>query len=183
MHKRKNKCKKINNLRKPNFEIDSDKLSEIIAEAIVKAEEKKNTDIEKKIYNKLSVWKKFKCFLFNEDPDDQEILVDFFKTPIVLLFRIISIMCLVLFPVVCTLVIEGFQTLPLICVAWYDWTTYISLYILAPIFILGLMISSWAVANQFSREKDKHFVLTLFSGVISSIALIVSIIALLKGVG
>lgn len=39
------------------------------------------------------------------------------------------------------------------------------------------------VANEIEEEKDRNYIIALFSGVVSFAALVVSLIALLKGVG
>ena len=51
-------------------------------------------------------------------------------------------------------------------------------------FILGLFaVLFWRAATEIKNEKDKNYVVSVFSGLISYAALIVAIVALLKGVG
>ena len=179
MAKKKDKPQVINNIQELNLEIDYDKL----AEAIVKAQGKQVAEIEEMVKSKCSIWKKIGCFIINQNPSNKETLINYFKFPIVWFFRIITLTCLVLFPAVIEFSIGGMLALPIKAQSWSDWVFYIEIYLLIPVFILGFGISTWAAANQFSREKDKNFVLTLFSGVISFVALIIAVIALFKGVG
>ena len=95
MAKKKDKPQVINNIQELNLEIDYDKL----AEAIVKAQKQTNVETDiKDQKNKHEFLKNIYCFIFNKAEQKNNILVDFFKLPIVGLFRLISIACCVLFP-------------------------------------------------------------------------------------
>ena len=50
-------------------------------------------------------------------------------------------------------------------------------------FFLGLGVLSGATAHELDKEKDKNYIATMFSNVISLIALAVAFVALFKGVG
>lgn len=51
------------------------------------------------------------------------------------------------------------------------------------LFFLGLGMLSGATARELDKEKDKNYIATMFSNVISLIALAVAFVALFKGVG
>lgn len=51
------------------------------------------------------------------------------------------------------------------------------------VFFLGLGMLSGATARELDKEKDKNYIATMFSNVISLIALAVAFVALFKGVG
>ena len=40
-----------------------------------------------------------------------------------------------------------------------------------------------AAANEMAKEKDRDYVVAVFSGIVSFAALIIALVALLKGVG
>jgi hypothetical protein len=40
-----------------------------------------------------------------------------------------------------------------------------------------------ASANEFDKEKDRNYIISVFSGIVSFVALIVALVALFKGVG
>ena len=60
-------------------------------------------------------------------------------------------------------------------------TVLIRVFILVLIAIFSLIFR--AVANEMKEEKDRNYIVTVFSGVVGFAALIVAVIALLKGVG
>lgn len=66
--------------------------------------------------------------------------------------------------------------------------------IIANVFLLWVMgvllvslgaycIIMWKAAKEIEREKDKNFIVSVFSGIVSFAALIVALVALFKGVG
>ena len=51
-------------------------------------------------------------------------------------------------------------------------------------YVLGLFAALfWKSAKEIRAEKDKHYIISVFSGLVSFAALIVALVALLKGVG
>ena len=44
-------------------------------------------------------------------------------------------------------------------------------------------IIMWKAAKEIEREKDKNFIVSVFSGIVSFAALIVALVALFKEVG
>jgi len=178
MAKRKDKPQVINNIQELNLEIDYDKL----AEAIVKAQKQTNVETDiKNQKNKHAFLKNIYCFIFNKAEQKNNVLVDFFKLPIVGLFRLISITCCVLFPFIIKFSCDGLRSIEYSLSTFWDWAIFAELYVLLPLFTIAMGISTWGAANQFSRETDKNFVLTLFSGIISLAALIVAVMSLLVG--
>lgn len=50
------------------------------------------------------------------------------------------------------------------------------------LFFIGVSILTGASAREIDKEKDKNFVVAVFSGIVSLVALVVSLIALVMGV-
>ena len=55
--------------------------------------------------------------------------------------------------------------------------------ILVSVTVLLYMVIFWGAANDVKHEKDKNYVISVFSGLVSVAALIVAVVALFKGVG
>ncbi|MBQ6851771.1 MAG: hypothetical protein IJO04_01910 [Oscillospiraceae bacterium] len=51
------------------------------------------------------------------------------------------------------------------------------------LFFIAIAILTGASAKEIDKEKDKNFVVSVFSGIVSLVALVVSLIALIQGVG
>ena len=73
-------------------------------------------------------------------------------------------------------------------VSWQGWNILSN--VLAIIFVIAVtitvflyMLMFWGAANDVKHEKDKNYVISVFSGLVGVAALIVAIIALYKGVG
>ena len=71
---------------------------------------------------------------------------------------------------------------------WQGWVVVIkNIYVLTMVvmilFILGMYsLIMWGASNEMSKEKDKNYIVSVFSGVVSFAALIVALVALLRGV-
>lgn len=62
-----------------------------------------------------------------------------------------------------------------------DWSTKTIIWLfIITIFIMGLIMGVSAI--EIFREKDRHFIISVFSCAVGFIALVVALIALLKGV-
>ena len=155
---KKDRITTVNNINELNLEIDYDKL----AEAIVKAQDEvEKHRIEKKSYVSSS-----------------------FTFWISLFFRVVPIIGI-------TICIIGLITIIQyeVCVA--VWNTAAN--ILANIYAIGIdglslialgayCIIMWKAAKELEQEKDRNFIVAVFSGIVSFAALIVALVALLKGV-
>lgn len=158
MAKKKNKPQVINNIQEQNLEIDYDKL----AEAIVKAQEISEDKANKK--------RKFTSGSFA-----MIVMVAFY------IFSFLSgLLALLLFlaPIIFwnTLQWGGFTNI----------FTSISTIAFCIVFaiILGLyMVLLWKAAKEIETEKDRNYIISVFSGIVSFVALIVALVALFKGVG
>lgn len=154
----KKKERKIFNIDEVNIEIDYDKL----ADAIVKANEKQSQQ-----HSFSREWMKF-------------IIYPVFKGTTIV--TAIVAVCCILYGVVsmCT-------SLNDITVLQIDpWGSFINFAIGGFFFCVGLFVSSVSfatamTAKEIDKENDRNYVATMFSNVVALVALIVSLVALVKG--
>ena len=158
MAKKKNNTTVVNNIDSVNVEIDYDKL----AEAIVKAQEKSDNNRYGSPYTSTT-------FALMISHSFRVIAVVAF--PISLLFG---------FWLSYTIVNE------LLVVGWCKYIAYGITFVLSALvsYILGLFaVLFWKSAKEIKVEKDKNYIVSVFSGIVSFAALIIAVIALVKGVG
>lgn len=159
MAKKKDKPQVINNIQELNLEIDYKELAQAIVEAQNDAE-KQQTERKSFVSNSFAFW-------------------------ISLFFRFVSILGIA----VC---IIGFITIIQYAINTAIWNTPHN--IVANIFVLGtiglLLISfgayciiMWRAAKEIETEKDRNYIISVFSGIVSFAALIVALVALFKEVG
>ena len=158
MAKKKNNPTVVNNIESVNVDIDYNKL----AEAIVKAQEKSDNNRYGSPYTSTT-------FALMISHSFRVIAVVAF--PISLLFGF-----WLSYAVVNKLLVIG-------------WSRYIAYGIAFPLsalvsYVLGLFASLfWKSAKEIKIEKDKNYIVSVFSGIVSFAAFIIAIIALVKGAG
>ena len=101
-----------------------------------------------------------------------------------LAFRIASVLAW------CILVALSISVKDMFCsFTWEVWTSWVSniiviAFMLVFAFVVGLFaVLLWKSAKEVDDERDKHYVVAVFSAVVSSAALIVALVTLFKGVG
>ena len=189
MAKKKDKPQVINNIGELNLEIDYDKLAEAIVRAqktsaIMDNQESTNYANEPK----KSRWKTFWCnsyhIVINDNKGESNFLASSLVVIIQALFNVISFLLFCI-------------SLSILCFVGrriYDWVLGVQtdiivniIFILISLCMFGvgilLILVFRGIANDIGREKDKHYIISVFSGLTSLLALIVSIIALFVGVG
>ena len=171
MAKKKDKPQVINNIQELNLEIDYDKL----ADAIAKAQEKSKSKPIKKICFWKSVW----LIIRNKEPQNGMKTAYMLAEVMAGMFNIIAIIGAALFAIIiCFSILE------------LDWGPGILNYISQGISVGALLFASFAIsllfrgiANEIRAEKDRNYIISVFSGIVSFAALIVALVALFKGVG
>ena len=159
MAKKKDKPQVINNIQELNLEIDYKKLAQAIVEAQNDAE-KQQTERKSFVSNSFAFW-------------------------ISLFFRFVPVFGI-------TVCLIGFITIIQYAINTAIWSSANN--IIANIFALGIVvlflialgaycIIMWRAAKEIEQEKDKNFIVAVFSGIVSFAALIVALVALFKGVG
>lgn len=188
MAKKKEKSQVINNIQELNLEIDYDKL----AEAIVKAQEKQaptqneeTTQTSGAKTSKVKIfWENVRVVVFNQEKKIQAFLSPSLSALIQMFFNLIAL----------ALAVGCITALGFCGRRIYDWifrvetdiaSNIMFIFECIVIFLVSALLAliMRGIANEIGREKDKHYIISVFSGLISLIALIVAIIALSKGVG
>lgn len=189
--------------RKQQFEIDYDKL----ADAIVKAQEKADKETIKQAvidaHNKIETQKskeEFENSNSQKNENFRKVIWEILRNKrdtggkfTAGLFSFLVSLILKIFAVVC-----GISSLVTIAVAIiYGISNIIengsivsivqtiltgAFIIVLCIAVILFMIIVWGASNEIDREKDKNYVVSVFSGIVSLSALVVAIIALAKGV-
>ena len=158
MAKKKDKPQVVNNIQELNLEIDYDKL----AESIVKANSKLDAEANKS--------KKFTSGMFS-----------------ISVFVILRVIALLGWIIAFALLIGSINTF--IEMSWNDFSTIsgnifqiiYSITITVLLVLYPLML--WKAAKEIETEKDRNYIISVFSGIVSIAALIVALVALFKGVG
>ena len=158
MAKKKEKPQVINNIQELNLEIDYDKL----AESIVKANSKLDAEANQS--------KKFTSGMFSMS-----------------VFVILRVIALLGWIIAFALLLGSINTF--IEMSWNDFSTIsgnifqiiYSITITVLLVLYPLML--WKSAKEIETEKDRNYIISVFSGIVSFAALIVALVALFKGVG
>ena len=158
MGKKKDKKQTVNNIQELNLEIDYDKLAEAIVKANNRAEEETNKN------------NKFTSGAFS-------ITTAFVLRAVAFLGALLSLMS----PFVILSVAKTF--------VWNEIGAIIGnilgiLFFVAWVAVLALYSwLLWKSAKEIETEKDKNYIISVFSGIVSFAALIVALVALFKEVG
>ena len=168
-----------------NNEIDYDKLAEAIVKAQRKAEEFDFEEIETETkVTFVDIVKAVYLLLFNKS-ETRGLTNDIFAMLTSLLFKGIGTLGVVFSPIIIIACLYFAYDL--------DWTFDVVLnnliYLFAYTLIAGFagLIFMFSVmligaSREIQKEKDKNYIIAIFSGVVSFAALVVALIALMKGV-
>ncbi len=167
-----------------NNEIDYDKLEETIIKANTKTKTQKVNNSKKE--EKTSVFIFFKVLyyiIFNKKNPNGTMTSGLFSSLISFFFNGLAILGLIVFVGGIIAIVNIVKS----CI----WTpesivSNISAIFLLIAFLLITIVFSLlfrASANEIAKEKDRDYIVSVFSGVVSFAALIVALVALLKGVG
>lgn len=157
MGKKKEKPQVINNIQELNLEIDYDKLAEAIKKANESSTEKQNSYISAV----LAYW-------------------------ITLFFKGFSILCWIIslstFSETCRVYCNQEKWVSVDASIGANIFSIVILFsIIAALIVYGVIL--WRASEEIAKEKNKNFVIAVFSAMVSFAALIVSLVALFKGVG
>ena len=180
--RRKRRSTIIKNIESINMEIDYDKL----AEAIAKANNKQNTKIKKQEEEiNFSTKEKFRIFkkgivqiITCKNKTESALTTGFFAILVSFLFRALALfgvfafaaLIIGLFDTCRGMTWAGLQFLPNI------FTILTTILIGIALLIYSLII--WGSATEIENEKDKNYIISVFSGIVTFVALIVAFIAL-----
>lgn len=158
MAKKKDKPQVVNNIQELNLEINYDKL----AEAIVTAQEKSEDEANK----------------------NRKFTSGSFAMLIMVAFGGFSIFVALLAASLILALVVSWNTLQ-----WDGFTNIvvsiltIAFCIVFAIVLVLYAVLLWKSAKEIETEKDRNYIISVFSGIVSFAALIVALVALFKGVG
>ncbi len=157
-------------------EIDYERLSE----AIIEAHRRLNEKPEEEEHEKVGFWKSVWLILRGKKETNDQLTTGAMAEPLAMIFKMIAV--------------TGFMGIILV-VCWcvnYILTmsrTEITIYnILAPLIWSAALvflffvysIALWGAGTEMHRTRDKHFIASVFSGMVSLAALVVALVALGK---
>lgn len=163
-----------------NIEFDYDKLAEAIVKANRMAEEKSDVPEQTK---KVSFFKKVWWIIRNKKDANYDMLSGLFTIPITALLNFIAFIGGLIFLLGIPMLIYTAAIMP-----WEPGRiipqivgVFFIAVVLIDIALLSLIIRS--AANEFAREKDRDFIIAVFSAVIGLVSLIVALVALFRDNG
>lgn len=179
--RRKRRSTIIKNIESVNMEIDYDKL----AAAIVKANNKQNTEHTKQEEINLSAKEKFRILrkgivqiIKCKNKTESALTTSFFAMLVSFLFRAVAIFGIFAF-------VALMVGLDATCdkMIWEDWQIILNVFTIATTVLIGIAILLyslviWGSATEIENEKDKNYIISVFSGIVTFVALIVAFIAL-----
>lgn len=163
------------------MEIDYDKL----AEAIAKANNKQNNEIIKQEEINLSAKEKFRILkkgivqiIKCKNTTENALTTGFFAMIVSFLFRAVALFGVFVF----VALMVGLDST---CdkMIWEDWQIILNIFTIATTVLIGIAILLyslviWGSATEIENEKDKNYIISVFSGIVTFVALIVALIAL-----
>lgn len=179
--RRKRRSTIIKNIETVNMEIDYDKL----AEAIVKANNKQNAEPTKQVEINLSAKEKFRILkkgIFQiitcKNKTENALTTGFFAMLVSMLFRAVAIFGVVAFVALILGLIDTCSGM-----IWEGWQIILNVFTIATTSLIGIAILLysiviWGSATEIENEKDKNYIISVFSGIVTFVALIVALIAL-----
>lgn len=183
---KKNKSSVINNIENLNLEIDYDKLADAIVKAQQKAEKQKTKEQQtEKITSKLSFCDKLKLIwhiICNKVEFNGMITSAFLGSVMSIVFNLLAALLLI---VLIFGVIAGIMALK-----DFEWSSNmiptniitISMFICFELFAATTSFTFRCIANEIAKEKDRNYIIAVFSGFVGFAALVVALVALLKGI-
>ena len=185
MAKKKGNAQVINNIGEVHLDIDYDKLAEAIVKAQERAKVEQNhqeevqvTPTQKKKWSWKSFFRNLWSFICNKTPSTQDEIAISLSAILNASFKAVSALCFLLFVI----------SIPHSCFSLFQIHWSISVdgiinemqglitAVLTPILLFAFALEFWAIGNAMSREKDKGFLLTMFSSIVGIVALVVSIV-------
>ncbi len=177
---KQNKTSNVSKNVQVSVEIDYDKLAEAIVKAQQKAAEPKDVEKTPKFSAKLFL-KRIWQILANRVDTHGNLTLGTFALMIGAIFKAISIIGFA------ATVIGVIAILKFGCdLEWHGlnitWNVIgIALFLLADFVVFTYSVMFWGAANEIDKERDKNYIVSVFSGIVGFVALIVSLVALLKG--
>ena len=181
MDKRKRKQRVINHIRNVNLEIDYDKLAKAFAKVTNEEAQANQTQFDKmkqKVSLKTFV-KNVIDIVFNRKQQNSDTTASLFAKSISIIFNFCAISGLVFFVydmITMYNIIKTSENIKQIIICVF-------IAVLFGVICLTMSLIFRGIANEIKLERDRNYIVSVFSGIVSFAALIVALVALFKGVG
>ena len=182
MAKKKDKPQVVNNIQELNLEIDYDKL----AEAMVRAQNKTETIGDNLDNKQKNTWKSIWNIIINKKENQSDFAVASMWALMTVLFNamaiILSICCFICLYLTLKNIVDTILSNELgiaLVVKILKCVMYLS--VSSTCFISAVLMRG--IANDIYRQRNRSYIISVFSGIVSFAALIVALVALFKGVG
>lgn len=179
--RRKRRSTIIKNVENINMEIDYDKL----AEAIVKANNRQNNELAEREEINLSAKERLNIFkkgiiqiITCKNKTNNALTTGVFAIAVSLLFRAVALFGLFVVVVLVKVLYDS------CCEMTWTWGHYITnVFVILSMTLIGIAILLyslivWGSATEIENEKDKNYIVSLFSGIVGFVALIIAFVAL-----
>ena len=157
-----------------NNEMDAS-IEKIASEVIKIKEKQKEQELKSPPLFGKHFFKNVWAIIINKKPENEEMLPLTLASLIQLFFNTIAVLCLLMCLISIGMIGYSLLTSLSIILA-------LSCLLVAFISLLIALIMR-GIANEMGREKDKNYIISVFSSLVGFVALIVALVALFKGVG
>ncbi|MBO5462744.1 MAG: hypothetical protein J6A49_05460 [Clostridia bacterium] len=182
MAKKKNNQTVVNNIESVNVDIDYDKLAEAIVKAQNRVDEEQSYQENKTKITIKDYIKAIVLILRNKSNTQGNLTVSIFAVLTSLTFKIIAITGFFLtiagIYIAVNCILHGFDVGNITL-----WIIFGIVLIVLSVIVFLYSVIIWGASHEVEKEKDKNYIVSVFSGIVSFVALIIAIIALVKGVG
>ena len=169
-----------NNVNKVIVEIDYNKL----AESIIKIQNKEK-EFTKSTGQKKKLFKTICDIIRNVEDTEDKMTIGAFSFVLEFFFKATAVVSCLFSIIYCFFfIVSVWKNLSLVCNCENIINAiFVTLFILSLVVIILLFcVLLWGTGNEISKEKDKNYIMSVFSGVTGFIALIVALIALFQKV-
>lgn len=183
----KNITNNYHNVFRLNNEIDYKKLADAIVKAQQKAEEQK--EFEKRLAEentpKLSFCDTLKLIwlvICNKVESNGTMTSGFLGLVMTIFFNLLAFLGLIILIAGFIAGVMTFKNYELSLDMMPANIITVTVFICFEIFVLTISFVFRCIANEIGKEKDRNYIVAVFSGVVSFAALVVALVALLKGI-
>lgn len=155
-------------------EIDYEKL----AKAIIEADRKKEDEPCDEPDEKIGFWKAAWYIITNKRKTNGTLISGTFSLMLSYLFLVLSLLVVLILIVALIAIGNLFMQVNV-----YDKILLIAIAVLLLVTLSATALILKGMSNEIGEEKDRNYVITVFFGIVSFAALVVSLVSLLKGVG
>lgn len=162
------------------MEIDYEQLKTLISQAIVDAEKSSQGNENSKV-ERIGFWKALFMIIKGSNKTDGNFTSKILASLLSVGFNFLAVLCVLVIPAA---LIAFFRLMPSTI-----WTieniaaniVVVVFFVIIIVLLLLVAIMFRGAANEIEGERDRDYVVAVFSGVVSFVALIVALIALVRG--